>query len=170
MKIFVNDTNILIDLAKLDLLDDFSKLNAELYTTDLIINEIEESDQIVKIEKMIHDANLIVKTLSGNDYVDVISLVNNNRGLSFEDCSVWHFAKQQNGILLTGDAKLRKQALHNTIEVRGIIFVFDELVNQYIVEPNAAAKKLEELKKINNRLPLQEINSRIDKWSNFCKK
>ena len=45
MKIVVNDTNILIDLAELGLLEEFSKLGFELHTIDLIVNELEKPAQ-----------------------------------------------------------------------------------------------------------------------------
>jgi hypothetical protein len=45
MKIVINDANILIDLAKLDLLDVFSKLPFDLYTTDFVYEELNEEQK-----------------------------------------------------------------------------------------------------------------------------
>ena len=46
MKIVINDANILIDLAKLDLLDIFSRLPFDLYTTDFVYEELNEDQKV----------------------------------------------------------------------------------------------------------------------------
>jgi hypothetical protein len=43
MKIHINDANILIDLVHLDLVVPFLALNFELYTTDFVFAELEQS-------------------------------------------------------------------------------------------------------------------------------
>ena len=48
--------------------------------------------------------------------------------------------------------------------VRGVLFIFDELVAQNIIEAEIAAQKLRELTNINVRLPKSEIEKRIKKW------
>lgn len=45
MKIVINDANILIDLAKLDLLDKFSNLSFDLHTTDFVYEELNEEQK-----------------------------------------------------------------------------------------------------------------------------
>lgn len=40
MKVVINDANILIDIVKLELLLQFSKLNFEMYTTDFVVEEL----------------------------------------------------------------------------------------------------------------------------------
>ena len=42
MIILINDANVLIDLVKLDLVSEFASLPYELYTTDFVLNEINE--------------------------------------------------------------------------------------------------------------------------------
>lgn len=88
----------------------------------------------------------------------------NKTNLSFIDCSVWYYAKQNNYTLLTGDRKLRNLALNEGIEVRGIIYVFDELVSNGILSAGLAAQKLALLKSINHRLPESEIEKRLKLW------
>ena len=66
---------------------------------------------------------------------------------------------------MTGDAKLRKQVSKKGIEVRGIIYVFDELVKQNLLNFTGAIEKIEQLYQLNNRLPKKEIEKRIEQWN-----
>ena len=84
--------------------------------------------------------------------------------LSFEDCSVWYYSQKLSGTLLTGDGKLRKQVSKQGIEVRGIIYVFDELVNESLLDFPIAIEKIKQLFQLNNRLPKKEIDKRIENW------
>jgi predicted nucleic acid-binding protein len=166
MVIFINDTNILIDLAELDLLTEFSKIDAELCTCDLVIAELEDAEQKEKIQSLIDTGVLKVLELSGEElFLQVAPMVDDTTGLSLEDCSVWYLAQKHKGILLSGDGRLRKQATKEGIDVKGIIYVFDELVGQGIITEQKASEKLMQLKDYNPRLPQKELDSRIKKWS-----
>jgi predicted nucleic acid-binding protein len=85
-------------------------------------------------------------------------------GLSFEDCSVWHHARVSGGVLVTGDGLLRKKARVEGIEVRGIIFLITELKTQNILGIQDSIRLLDQLKQINPRLPIQEIENLIYTW------
>lgn len=168
MAIFINDTNILIDLAGLDLLTEFSKIDAELCTCDLVIAELEDAEQKGKIDKLIESGLLKVLELTSDElFTKVATMVDETTGLSLEDCSVWYLAQKHNGILLSGDGSLRKQASKGGIVVKGIIYVFDLLVEQEIVTEKNASEKLVQLKSYNPRLPQKELDSRIKRWSSL---
>lgn len=69
-----------------------------------------------------------------------------------------------NYTLLTGDNQLRKQAIKSNVKVKGIIYIFDFLVESRIISPQQAAEKLQQLFKANQRLPKKEIEERISQW------
>lgn len=164
MKIVINDANILIDLAKLELLEVFSKLHFDLHTTDFIIEELND-EQHEPVSKLIKIGKLkVIETEDAIDFQGIINILDNCSGLSFEDCSVWYYSKKMAGALLTGDGKLRKQATKEGIEVRGIIFIFDELLKQGLISFILAINKIEDLSILNNRLPQKEIEKRIESW------
>jgi len=165
MKIIVNDTNILIDLMNISLLDVFLELDFEFHTNDLIINEITNAEQEAIINKVISENKLIVNETKAEDYPRIISLLINN--LSFEDCSIWYYAQQIEGVLLTGDARLRKEVEKTKVEVRGVLFVFDKLIEENKITKSNAINKLTELLNINPRLPKKEIKKRIELWSSL---
>ncbi len=165
MRIIINDANILIDLVHLDLMNEFIQLDLELKTTDFVFEELNE-DQKVIIEEYINSEHIeLITTEEEEDFESITAILENSSGLSFEDCSVWHYANKLNGILLSGDGKLRKQAIANGISVKGILYIFDQLLANELISFDYAIKKLEQLYEINPRLPINSKNERIASWS-----
>ncbi len=142
MKIIVQDTNIILDLLFLDLLESTLQLNYEFSTVDFVLTEFIKPEQKEK--------------------PTITAMMTKN--LSFTDCALWYSAKKLNGILLTGDAKLRKTAIADKIDVRGIFFIFDQLIEHKIITHATALIKLLQLQQHNNRLPKVEFEKRIDLW------
>lgn len=166
MKIVINDANILIDLAKLELIQVFAKISFDLHTTDFVIEELNDEQQ-KPVSKLIKSGKLkIIETEDAKDFQGITNILENSSGLSFEDCSIWYYSKKLSGALLTGDGRLRKQATKEGIEVRGIIFIFDELLKQELISFTIAIDKIEKLSLLNNRLPKKEIEKRIESWKN----
>jgi len=163
VKIIVNDTNIIIDLISISLFEIFLELDYEFHTNDFILNEISDSNQKVILERLIAEDRLIVGETDISDYEHIQALLTKN--LSFEDCSIWHYASKAQGLLLTGDARLRKEVEKTDVEVRGVLFVFDKLVEESKIAKSEAIEKLTELLNINPRLPTKEIKKRLDLWS-----
>lgn len=165
MKIVINDANILIDLVKLELIDAFSKLDFDLHTTDFVLDELND-EQKTPIVNLNNGKKLtVIETTETIDFQGITTILEKSTGLSFEDCSVWYYSKKMSGILLTGDGKLRKQASKDKIEVRGIIYLFDVLLNQKLISFQEAIEKIKQLMLLNNRLPKKEIDKRIELWN-----
>lgn len=164
MKILINDANILIDLIELDLLQEFSLLDFEMCTTDFILAEIEDA-QKVRIDRIIDAGHLtVIVTERDEDFEGINGLLETGGGLSVEDCSAWYYSRKLGGILVTGDGNLRKMATAAGIEVRGIIYLFDELLAQKIITCPMAVEKIEHLMTINSRLPKDAISTRLRMW------
>lgn len=53
MEIVINDTNILIDLYNAGLLPYCKKLNLDFRTLDLVVNEIEDSEQYTAVKSIL---------------------------------------------------------------------------------------------------------------------
>ena len=159
MKLHINDANILIDIVQLDLVVAFLALNFEMHTTDFVFAELETSQQqALKSEK------LIIINPTETDLFAISDLTSENNGLSFEDCSVWYFAKKMNGVLITGDGNLRKKAKAAGIDVKGIIFIIEEIKSQNILITETCIAKMQALHRLNDRLPQNEITKRIALW------
>lgn len=162
--VVVNDTNIFIDLLSIELLDDFFNLPISIHTNDFIINELIVSDQR---EKVLYYApeRLYIKKYTPIEIAEIVTFRSScENNVSFEDCSVWLYAKLNSYRLLTGDGKLRKSASASATIVSGILFVFDMLIECKIISHTKGVEKLIELTKVNKRLPSEEIKKRLAKW------
>jgi predicted nucleic acid-binding protein len=165
MRIVINDANILIDLVHLDLTDVFFQLeNLELKTTDFVFEELLEEQKLI-INIFIDEGRLEILESVEDDLNEIANIHSQTTGLSFEDCSVWYFAQKTSGILLTGDGKLRRQSSQSGIEVKGILYIFDELLNQGLITFNFALLKITQLYELNDRLPIEAKDERIESWS-----
>jgi hypothetical protein len=71
---------------------------------------------------------------------------------------------------LTGDRKLKTVSMKDGVEVRGILYIFDKLVEETILTPAIASGKLKQLQIINPRLPTDEIEERICLWKGVLKR
>ncbi len=167
MEIIVNDTNIFIDLHSIGLLRDLCKLPYDVRTVDFVINEINDPAQSESMTALTTEGKIKVESFNIEELAEIIeehSTVPGN--LSIPDCSVCYYARKHSATLLTGDRQLRKYAEGNNVAVRGVLFIFDELVDKGVIAAEIAAQKLRELANVNVRLPKSEIDKRIKKWSN----
>ena len=165
MEIVVNDTNILIDLFNAGLLPYCKKLNLEFRTLDVIINEIEDTEQYSAVQSIIDEGALAVHSLSGKQVGTVFQKVAEYQGvcnLSVEDISVMVYAIDNDSRLLTGDKKLKDKATLENVKVSGILFLTDMLTQEAVISNDEMASALERLLNSNNRLPKKLIKERID--------
>jgi len=165
MRIVINDANILIDLIHLEMVDVFFRLeNLELRITDFVYEELHEEQKNI-LQPFVNSGDLILTESDQSDLVNISNLMNNSNGLSFQDCSVWYFAKFFEGILLTGDGRLRKQSSEDGVEVRGVLFVFDKLLIDGLINFEYAILKINQLYQINERLPMIAKIERLHSWT-----
>ena len=85
--------------------------------------------------------------------------------LSLEDCSVLQLAIAKRAILLTGESTLRKCAKQAGIEAHGIIWLFDLMLMEGVIDSKTAASAMRRLLKTNPRLPVDECEKRLRKWT-----
>lgn len=163
--VVVNDTNIFLDLYSIGCLDYFFQLPFTVHTVDFVLNEIKDEAQRGSLQPYLKHGLLHVHRFSAEELVDVGELHEEASGnVSIVDCSVWYYAQRNDYILLTGDRQLRARAINSHVTVRGIIYVFDCLVENRLMTPSLAADKMEELMAINQRLPKKIIQERIEVW------
>lgn len=166
MEIIVNDTNIFIDLHSVGLLRQFCDLPYEIRTVDFVMTEIVDTGQREEMNRLVAEGRIKVESFTAEEIMEIVAEHSAMSGnLSIPDCSVCYYARKHDVTLLTGDRQLRKYAEMQKLTVRGIIFIFDEMVVNSVLSPNDAAGKLKELCSINIRLPKSEIERRIDLWS-----
>jgi rRNA-processing protein FCF1 len=166
-KIVVNDTNVFIDLYEVGLLEEFFSLPWEVHTTDFVMLELQKEGQHETVARYKTDKRLVVPVFEAKEMLEIGNLFQQNMNrtnVSLTDCSVWYYAKVNNYILLTGDRKLRTTSILDGVEVHGVIYVFDALVEFNMISRQVAVEKLQQLYVINPRLPKEEIEKRINLW------
>lgn len=110
------DTNIFIDLCTMRLVGEFFMLPYEIHSTDLVLREIELSNQKETILSVMKMGKLEINQTLPECINDVVNLMKSN--LSITDAAVWYHAKQQSALLLTGDNRLRKLAEADNVTSR----------------------------------------------------
>ena len=166
MEIIVNDTNIFIDLHSIGLLEALCELPYDVRTVDFVIAEITDHNQAEALSALTTEGKIRIESFDAEELGEIISEHSSVPGnISIPDCSVCYYARKHSATLLTGDRQLRRYAETSNVSVRGVLFIFDELVANNVIPSQQAATKLRELLAINVRLPKAEIDKRIDNWS-----
>lgn len=165
MKIVVNDTNVFIDLLSVDLLEQFFQLSIEVHTTDLIVDEFTRFEQRNIIDKLLEEGRIKVKSFDFSELVAINALYKEIPKLSIPDCSILHYSKSNKYTLITGDGPLRNWASGIGVDVKGILFVFDEMVKNNLIDAKVAATKLKMLVSGGTRLPSELVKTRLKKWN-----
>lgn len=163
MRLVITDSSVFFDIIKTHVLPEFFALPYEICTTDFVIAEILDSEQQEQIEVFIRSRKLTVFELDEEE-IEAAQLFQTNRSFrSFTDKTVLWKAKQLECPLLTCDAKLRNEAIDQDVTVHGSIWVIRTIVEEGIISAIDGLLCLEQLKLINDRLPLDEIEKLIKK-------
>ncbi len=135
MRIVVSDSSYLIDLRKVSLLDTFLQLPYEV----LIPNTLFEEELLrftVDQKNALVYGGLKVMDLPGEGVLRAREVVRNVPQLSVHDGFAFALAESCPGcILLTGDGGLRALGAQHAMEVRGVLWVIDEVYGNHLATP-----------------------------------
>jgi predicted nucleic acid-binding protein len=84
--------------------------------------------------------------------------------ISIEDASALILARKKDAMLLSGDGTLRKTAKTEGIDVYGVIWVFNLLVEKALLTPADAIAKLQALQALGTFLPQAICDKQIHEW------
>jgi rRNA-processing protein FCF1 len=163
MKLIITDSSVFFDIIKIQALPEFFALDFEICTTDFVKGEILESEQREQIEMFIRSHQLTVFELSEKEIEEVENFKTKRFFKTLIDKTVLWKAKELKCPLLTGDAKLRSEAIDQGITVHGSLWVIRMMVESKVVTAKSGVAYLEKLKIINDRLPLEEIEKLLKK-------
>ena len=166
MKVIVHDASVLIDLATADLLEPWFGLGFETVIPSLVWREINRKHQKEKIQPYVDKRQLVIVPLGAEVFTEVVML---RSGLpdeiSIPDASALFVAISRKAILLTGEKTLRLNAEKRGVEVHGLLWVFDVLIERGKILASIAADRLEHLAALRtSRLPKEDCDERIRKW------
>jgi len=163
MILIVTDANIFIHLSRLDLVDSFIAMNFEIHTTDYIINEynkgFKKDTTFKRLDKFIRSGAIRIHEFG---YDELLEIYEQKKKLSIADCSIYKLSLQLKSILLTGDKALKLFSEQSGIEVHGIFWLIEQMHKHAIIDEIEYKEKLTELKGLSCRLPVEEINRRLN--------
>lgn len=166
MKIVVTDANILIDLCKMDLLVPFFALPYEISVVEAVWKELSDNQQ-QKYTGYVESGRFAFVKQEDIDLMAVAEIKESRNQLSIADCTSLVYAEHVEGVLLTSDKNLRSTASNRGVGVHGHLWVFDEMVGDHSITPQAAIVKLTELRTVINPklgLPTNECERRVRVW------
>jgi predicted nucleic acid-binding protein len=169
MLLLIHDANVLIDLFDTGLLTKAMTLPCIMETTDLVQNEITDPDQTRAISRCVEENRLAVLTSNVEQFASIGKMQNAHPQLTLADCSVVFHAKDRQGIILSGDRRLRRLAENNGIEVHSTPWILNLMVAEGLLSPKKACQGLKLLMKINERLPHKKCLRLIETWGKMSR-
>jgi predicted nucleic acid-binding protein len=168
MRIVVTDACIFIDVIDLQLTAKFFGLELEIHTTVDVFNELYPNQQQI-LQAYQQSEKLIIHILSSEEQIE-IQEENFPASLSPEDRSVIFMARKLDAIVLSSDKPVRNHAKKLAIDYHGMIWVFDQLVEQELLAKPEAIAKLQRLVLSNmiykgNADMIMEMEKRVKAWS-----
>ncbi len=157
--VYISDTNIWIDFRNAGLLDALFDLPFQLCSTDFVLSELGDSDQQALLE-----LGLTVHGLDESATFRLLGLMAAHNNSSLADVSCYLLAQDTGHPLLTGDGRLRKQALQDGLQVFGALWLLDQLVAHQVTQPATAAQGLQRMLDRGARLPGTECQVRLRDW------
>jgi len=160
LSILVTDTSIWIDLHHGGILPEFFRLPYRIVATDLAASREFYRPGWQVLESL----GLEIVELDPDKVAELILLRAQYSALSAADLSAFIVARDLEGILLTGDQKLRMMVEGFGMRVHGLLWCLDQLVAHGVVDPLAASLCLQQIVTKGGRLPTQEVKRRLNEW------
>lgn len=158
-QIYVSDTNIWIDFRNANLLDALFQLPFQLCCTDFVLNELVDFQHGELFAR-----GLIVEALDGDALVRLFAMMAAHNNSALADVSCYLLAQDTGRPLLTGDGRLRKQALNDGLQVFGALWLLDMLVEHAVIPASVAADGLNLMLAKGARLPKGDCQERFESW------
>lgn len=158
MRVLISDANVIIDMEDCGLTALMLKLPYQFLVPDLLYySELEEH------HPELLDQGLEVVELSPETMTRAGNLEQQYRKPSINDCFALAAAEQEKCPLITGDGALRKAALSENVEIRGTLWVMEELVVNQLITVDRVSAAFDTLKEQGCRLPWGEVNKLLER-------
>ena len=158
-KILVSDTNIWIDLHRCGLLEIVFQLPHQFVTTEFVWRELRQPPGT-----RLTNLGLLLEPLDQDEILELFDLRAELGNSSIPDVSCYLTARNRNWTLLTGDKAVRNSGFEAELEVRGVLWLLDELYEHNLANGNTLADSLQAMLDRGARLPESECEHRIALW------
>jgi len=157
----VSDSSVIIDLAKVRLIEGALRL-----PYDFLIPDVMFADELIDLgsyrRASLRKFGLRIGELDGDGVGLAFQYVTEYHHLSENDCFALALAKIQAATLLAGDAKLRQAAIAESVDVHGLLWLCDRMKEHGTVTRKVLYDALVSLAKDPLvRLPRAELKKRI---------
>ena len=158
-KILVSDTNIWIDLHRCNLLETVFRLPHQFVTTDFVWRELYKPPG-----QQLTDMGLSIEAISSDETLQLFGLKQSLNNSSLADVSCYLVARERGWTLLTNDGALRKSGHQAELDVRGVLWILDEVERHRVLSPAELASALTSMLDAGARLPDGECQKRLIRW------
>jgi predicted nucleic acid-binding protein len=162
-RLLISDANILIDMEVAGLVDLVFALPYEYMTPDTLFEEELRDSHEVLIQK-----GLKLESLSTEQVEKVERLGKTYKGVSNHDVTAMVLAQDKETPLLTGDRRLRQVCTEERIDVRGTLWLMDQLLSAELITVEGAARAYELMEEDGSRLPWDEVEKQINAFKRRC--
>lgn len=162
MRLLVSDANIFIDMEEGGLLELMFKLPYEFCVPDVLFAEELAQQHGHQLEAK----GLTKRTLNSEAMAYAFSLTQVFKGPSINDCLALALAKFEVCSLLTGDKALRQAAKHEAVEVKGTVWLVEELLTHHLITVDEALNAYALMRTNARRLPWKQAAERLNKFEN----
>ncbi|MES9874253.1 MAG: DUF3368 domain-containing protein [Candidatus Sedimenticola sp. 6PFRAG7] len=162
--LLISDANILIDISVGGLIEQMFGLQEDFAVPDVLFDE-ELSEQHPELLGL----GLVSMTLNGEGVMAAYEAKAHCTGRaapSLNDLFALMLARQVEGVLLTGDRRLREltEAQYPEVEVRGTLWIVQRLVEDGLIDAEVARLSYAEMRLSGSRLPWAEVNRQLTGW------
>ncbi|WP_345988740.1 PIN domain-containing protein [Sulfurimonas sp. HSL1-2] len=158
MQLLISDTNIIIDLDVCGLIEKMFDLSYAFAVPDVLyIEELEEQHGELPAY------GLLIKSLESEKVDYAVALQAKHIETSPNDLFALALAKQEECPLLTGDMALRTVAAEEEIEIKGTLWIVEQMVVQGIIGIDRAEGAFEDMKMKQRRLPWKEVERMLER-------
>ncbi len=158
-KVYISDTNILIDFRNAGLLEQMFGLPFAFCCTEFVLRELKDFAHAELLGR-----GLLVETMDEQSIAKLFRLRNEHNNSSLADVSCYLLAQDTGHPLLTGDGRLRRQASSDGLQVRGALWLLDSMLEHGVIHADEAAHALELMLSQGARLPVDACQSRLIAW------
>lgn len=156
MQLLISDANILIDMEEGGLATLFFNLPYEFCVPDVLYYE-ELEDQHAHLCEL----GLGLRELSAESLSKVAKTKVKYSGPSTNDIFALLLAQQEGCPLLSGDKDLRDAAESEKLDVRGTLWIVEELLQHDLIDVGQALAAYDKMKAAGRRLPWAEAKRRL---------
>ena len=156
----ISDANVLIDMEAGGLLRPMFRLDYRFAVPDVLF-EVELREHHPGLARL----GLRRKELNGESvrYVETLASDTRAKGVGRYDLFGLALARQENCMLLTGDSLMRTLAESEGREVRGTLWLVEQILNSGLIKPKRARQAYDVMRKAGRRLPWEEVEGRLRK-------